>query len=142
MEGFLHVPVTFLPQHLEQRLVRSGCTMNIYWIWENLHPETAKINSSGDRVTTFIFIHFESTWMNASVISLVLAGIWNQRIQMVRYKNERQIEMWFELVPIWQQHLSSSFRLYSLQILYVISLNSLVAAPEGRKKMEKQFSKL
>lgn len=44
VEGFLHVPIASLPQQLGQRLVQNGYTMNICWIWENLHPETTRIN--------------------------------------------------------------------------------------------------
>lgn len=56
---------------------------------------------------------------------------------MVRYHNEKHIEMCFEFVPIWQQHLSSFISLYSLQIFYVISLNSLWMLLTEKKKIEK-----
>lgn len=59
---------------------------------------------------------------------------------MVRYNNERHIEMCFESMPIWQQHLSSSLSLNSLQILYVISLNSLWLLL--KKKNEKAVLKI
>lgn len=53
---------------------------------------------------------------------------------MVRYNNERQIEMCFKCVPIWQQHLSCFISLHSLQILYIISLNSLWMLLRGKNK--------
>lgn len=61
---------------------------------------------------------------------------------MVRYNNERHIEMCFEFLPIWQQHLSSSVSLNSLQILYVISLNSLWLLLKGGKKNEEAVLKI
>lgn len=53
---------------------------------------------------------------------------------MVRYNNERQIEVCFKCVPNWQQHLSCFISLHSLQILYLISLNSLWMLLRGKNK--------